>query len=260
MESKPTRVRLRSAISSGGAAPWGLYDARLQSEDPAIAEPTQAVDTEVPCFALADERDPSLFHRHDLRAAQISNPSCCHLHAQYGAHPSIDIDNNDLIGLVLPSGEFQLAVPPLPGVPIPLSLITEIPGPDTDDVTGDKDVPDVKRGEVRRKENRTIFNYWNEVVAPLMEELPQVLSQDEIRDEQSRDLECQELGQQQGTSCVTDVNMEGILVRNAPLDGSKQIIVPLSLRPRLLRLEHFSVVSGHPGVSKMYPSMRRKFF
>jgi hypothetical protein len=26
---------------------------RLQSEDPAIAEPTQAVDTEVPCFALA---------------------------------------------------------------------------------------------------------------------------------------------------------------------------------------------------------------
>jgi hypothetical protein len=75
---------------------------RFQSEDPAIAEPTQAVDTEVPYFSLADERDPSLFHPHDLRAAQISDPSLCHLHAQYGAHPSIDIYNNGLIGLVLP--------------------------------------------------------------------------------------------------------------------------------------------------------------
>jgi RNase H-like domain found in reverse transcriptase len=92
---------------------------RLRSEDPAIEEPTEAVDTEVPCFALVDERDPSIFHPNDLRAAQISDPSLCRLHAQYGAHPSIDIDQNGLIGLVLPSGEFQLAVPPLPGVPLP---------------------------------------------------------------------------------------------------------------------------------------------
>jgi hypothetical protein len=187
------------------------------------------VDTEVPCFALADERDPSLFHPHDLRAAQISDPSCCHLHAQYGAHPRIDIDNNGLIGLVLPSGEFQIAVPPLPGVPLPLSLITEIRGPDTDDVTGDKDAPDLKRGVVLRNKNRTLFDSSNEVIAPLTAELPQVISHEEIRDEQSRDLECQELGQRQGASCVTDFNTEGILVRNAPMDGSKQIVVPLSL-------------------------------
>jgi hypothetical protein len=127
------------------------------------------VDTEVPCFALAEERDPSLFHPRDLRAAQISDPSCCHLHAQYGAHPSIDIDNNGLIGLFLPSGEFQLAVPPLPGVPLSLSLITEIPGPDTDDVTGYKDAPDLKRGEVLRNENGTLFDSSNEVIAPLTE-------------------------------------------------------------------------------------------
>jgi hypothetical protein len=81
-----------------------------------------------------------------------------------------------------------------------------------------------------------------------MEELPQVISHEEIRDEQGRDLECQELGQQQGKSCVTDFNTEGILIRHAPLDGSKQIVEPLSLRPRLLRMDHFPVVSGHPGV------------
>jgi transposase InsO family protein len=54
--------------------------------------------------------------------------------------------------------------------------------------------------------------------------------------------------------------MDGILIRNAPLDGSKHVVVPLSLRPRILRLEHFPVVSEHPGVSNMYASMRRKFF
>jgi hypothetical protein len=58
---------------------------RLRSEDSAIAEPTEAVATEVPCFALADERDPSLFHPHDFRTAHISDPRFYHLHAQYGA-------------------------------------------------------------------------------------------------------------------------------------------------------------------------------
>jgi transposase InsO family protein len=146
------------------------------------------------------------------------------------------------------------------GVHFATSLITEIPGPDTDDVTGDKDAPDLKRGEVLRNENRTLFDSSNKVIAPLTEELPQVISHEDIRDEQSRDLECKELGKRQGASCVTDFNTEGILVRNTPLDGSKQIVVPLSLRPRLLRLEKFPVVAGHPGVSKMYASMRRKFF
>jgi Integrase zinc binding domain len=149
------------------------------------------VDTEVPCFALSDERDLSLFHSHHLRTDHISDESCCHRHAQYGAHPSIDIDNNGLI-------------------------------------------------------------------APLTEELPQVISHEEIRDEQSRDLECQELGQLRGKSCVTDVNTESILVRNAP--GWIEIVVPPSLKPRLLPLKHFPVVAGHPGVPKMYASMRRKFF
>jgi Integrase zinc binding domain len=98
------------------------------------------------------------------------------------------------------------------------------------------------------------------VIAPLAEELPQVISHEEIRDEQSRDLQCQELGQRQVKSCVTDVKTEGIFVRNAPLDGSKKIVVPFSLRHRLIRLEEFPVVAGHQGVSNMYASMRRKFF
>jgi transposase InsO family protein len=70
------------------------------------------------------------------------------------------------------------------------------------------------------------------VIAPLAEELPQVISHEEIRDEQSGDLE----------------------------NWLKKIVVPFSLRHRLLRLGEFPVIAGHPGVSNMYASMRRKFF
>jgi transposase InsO family protein len=49
-------------------------------------------------------------------------------------------------------------------------------------------------------------------------------------------------------------------VRKAPLDGSRHIVVPGSLRPRLLWLEHFPVVAAHQGVSKMYAAMRRRFY
>jgi Integrase zinc binding domain len=60
--------------------------------------------------------------------------------------------------------------------------------------------------------------------------------------------------------CIIDVEEDGILVRIAPLDKSRQIVVPWSLRPRLLWLEHFPVVAAHPGVSKMYEAMRRRFY
>jgi hypothetical protein len=103
-----------------------------------------------PIFRAIGRTRPLTLPTDDLRTAQISDPSCCNLHAQYEAHLSIDIDKNGRIGLVLPSGEFQLVVPPLPGVPLPLSLFTEIPCPDTDDVTGENDAPDLKGGVVLR--------------------------------------------------------------------------------------------------------------
>jgi Integrase zinc binding domain len=46
----------------------------------------------------------------------------------------------------------------------------------------------------------------------------------------------------------------------APLDQSRQIVVPLALQPRLLHLEDFPLSAGHPGVSRMIRSLRRRFF
>ena len=85
-----------------------------------------------------------------------------------------------------------------------------------------------------------------------MDDLPQTIQLEELRREQKNDEECQQLLEQ---SLVTpgspvDVNMDGVLIRKAPLDGVEQIIVPHALRGRLLHLEHFPPSVGHPGVIK----------
>jgi RNase H-like domain found in reverse transcriptase len=134
---------------------------RLRSEDPAIAEPTDEIDTDVPCFALAHsplltgneelhppgKRDPSLVHLDDLLGAQASDPSCMQLREYLGAHPLIDVDQNGLLGVVLPSRGLQLAIPPLPGIPLPLTIFHDAPlSIHSDNVTGDLAAPDLRRG------------------------------------------------------------------------------------------------------------------
>jgi len=53
---------------------------------------------------------------------------------------------------------------------------------------------------------------------------------------------------------------EGLLVRVSPLDGAVQVYVPFILRQDLLRLEHNVVHAGHPGVNRMYASIRRHYY
>ena len=53
---------------------------------------------------------------------------------------------------------------------------------------------------------------------------------------------------------------DGLLVRLAPLDRAVQIIGPKALQKEVLTLEHEPGHAGHPGVNKMYTSMRRSFY
>jgi hypothetical protein len=116
---------------------------RLQSEDPANAEPPDEIYTEVPCFALADsplvsgneelhppgKRDPTLVHPDFILGAQASDPSCMHFREHLRPHPLIDVDRNGLLGVVLPSREFRLAIPPIPGIPLPVTIFHGVPLP-----------------------------------------------------------------------------------------------------------------------------------
>jgi hypothetical protein len=152
---------------------------RLRSEDPAIAEPPDEIDTDVPCFALAHsplvtgneelhppgKRDQSLVHPNVILGAQASDPSCMHLRENLGPHPLIDVDQNGLLGVVHPSREFQLAIHPLPDIPLPLTIFHDVPMPiHSENVTGDLAAPYLRRGEVRF-ENRFVTTSSSEVMA-----------------------------------------------------------------------------------------------
>jgi RNase H-like domain found in reverse transcriptase len=204
---------------------------RLRSEDPAIAEHTYEIDTDVPCYALAHsqlvtgneklhppgKRDPSLVHPDVLLGAQASDPSCMHLREHFGAHHLIDVDQNGLLGVVLPSREFQLAIPPLTGIPLPVTIFHDSTLPiHSENVTGDLAAPDFRRGEVRF-ENRLVMEPSSEVIAT--EEVPLAISREEIRHEQAMDGECDALKMSRVKDGIIDVDEDGILVRIEPLEG-----------------------------------------
>ncbi len=52
----------------------------------------------------------------------------------------------------------------------------------------------------------------------------------------------------------------GVLVRIAKLDGTAQAPVPEPLRQRLLYLAHHTRLAGHPGITRMFYTLRRNFF
>ena len=132
-------------------------------EDPAIAEPTDEIDTDVPCYALAHsplvtgreeldsprDLDPSLIHSDVLLCAKASDPSFIHLREHLGDHSLIDVDQNGLLGVVLSSNKFQLAIPPLPGIPLPVTIFRDVRLPGhSENVIGPIRAPEFQRGQV----------------------------------------------------------------------------------------------------------------
>jgi hypothetical protein len=96
--------------------------------------------------------------------------------------------------------------------------------------------------------------FVSDIAVTSVDDLPQTIQLEELRREQKNDEECQQLLQQSLVTpgSLVDVNLDGVLVRKAPLDGVEQIIVPHALRGRLLHLEHFPPSVGHLGVTKMF--------
>jgi len=48
------------------------------------------------------------------------------------------------------------------------------------------------------------------------------------------------------------------LYRRAPYGD--QLVIPESVRERIMTLEHHATVSAHPGMSRMYYAMRRRYY
>lgn len=88
------------------------------------------------------------------------------------------------------------------------------------------------------------------------------LTVDRILKAQGQDQRCQELRKEmdQNVNSRYGETPEGLLVRLAPLDRAVQIVVPKALQQEVLSLEHEPGHAGHPGMNKMYTSMRRVFY
>ena len=62
------------------------------------------------------------------------------------------------------------------------------------------------------------------------------------------------------TSSPFAMDQHSMLIRKSPLDGSLRVVVPETLRERLLDIAHNPPISAHPGRSRMYQTLRRDFY
>jgi hypothetical protein len=89
---------------------------------------------------------------------------------------------------------------------------------------------------------------------------PAAILMEEVIREQSNDPACQLWLTTTAADTLFDTDESGLLVCIAPLDKSLQIVIPAALQSRLFHLENFLQTAGHLGLSRMIPSMRRRFF
>jgi hypothetical protein len=64
------------------------------------------------------------------------------------------------------------------------------------------------------------------------------LSTADLLSEQADDLECQRFKAASSLYGLYDLDDRGVLIRITPSDGSKQVVVPKSLRSKVLYLDH----------------------
>lgn len=67
--------------------------------------------------------------------------------------------------------------------------------------------------------------------------------------------------QKTGTSGKFIATVDGVLRRNPPGEvDALQMVVTETLRPRLLSLAHDAKLAGHPGQSRMYGRLKKRFY
>ncbi len=88
------------------------------------------------------------------------------------------------------------------------------------------------------------------------------ISAEEIRSAQEVDAFCKQTRQEieSGKPSLFGVDERGVLVRIAPLDGVRRVVVPENLRTKVVILAHHTRLGGHPGITRMYYTLRRIFY
>ena len=90
----------------------------------------------------------------------------------------------------------------------------------------------------------------------------QPLTVEELLIAQNEDKECQDIRKRIAAKETMEFTEDerNLIIRLAPIDHSRQIYTPKSLRSRLLLLAHYPRSVGHPGGTRMYQTLRRTFY
>ena len=91
-------------------------------------------------------------------------------------------------------------------------------------------------------------------------DVPTKLTIPEILESQRTDAFCQTVLSRQALKLDTlsYEDDDGLIRLQHPRQSDiKQIVMPESLRPRILKLAHYSRLTGHPGQTRMYQHVRR---
>jgi hypothetical protein len=152
------------------------------------------------------------------------------------------MDENGVLGHAYPSGKFLIIVRDTIPTSESISVVRELeaqPSAYTSCSTRDGDVTDLRRGVTSSLSPLVCGNLISTfgrskpvvpfALALALDELPREITLNELREEQDRDPEIRELLATAGPGRVIDVNLYGINVLKAPIDGCEQILVPTTL-------------------------------
>jgi hypothetical protein len=182
----------------------------------------------VPFFPLVDASDPpdpNLVSVDDFRPFQLEHWADP-LGEDLMQETAIDLDDNGVAGTVLPNGEFSVLLPE-PAHPVTITAALDAP----------EGTRDLGRGDFPGFPTLYMASECKEIALSI-EALPSAILQEELIREQSANPDCQrwleDANETKGR--LFDIEPDGILVKIAPLDQSRHIFVPLTLKPRLLHL------------------------
>ena len=94
-------------------------------------------------------------------------------------------------------------------------------------------------------------------------DVPTKITIEEILEAQKTDSFCQTVLARQSKRIDSAFfeGPDGLLRRHHPREaGIEQIVLPDTLRPRVLQLAHHTKLSGHPGQIRMYYHVRRTYY
>lgn len=119
-------------------------------------------------------------------------------------------------------------------------------------ITGNPDENNIEKKESRASKVNPTERQTTRENVPMIEEFP---------DEQTKNAYCRKATTQVRMSeSEFHFPQNEFVIQTSKIDSGLHKVVPLSLRERILHVEHYALIAGHPGERQKYEKMPKRFF